>query len=433
LVAGVGFGVYFWMKSKPVAVAGPTPVGAPRTPGVETAWSDADASVPVTSRDPMWGERDASVTIVVFEDFQCPFCARYRTTLASVKEKYGPEKVRVIWKNNPLAFHKDARPAAIAGETIFRLGGSKAFWSFHDAAFASQSDLNGDSFERWARDAGVDVAQFRALRSSPEVAAKVDADAAGAKAAGAKGTPATFINGFLVEGAQPLERVVALVDGELAAAERARAAGTPADRVYVKLSSENKLKNPPAPAPKPSDDDDTKVWEVPVGDSPSRGPASAKVTVVVFSDFQCPFCARAVATIEQVRETYGDKVRIVWKNNPLAFHKQAAPAAELAIEAHEQKGNAGFWAAHDLLFKNQKALSDEDLEGYAATLKLDVVRARKAIAQQKHKSVIEADQALARKLSASGTPTFFINGRRLTGAQPFEKFKAAIDRELERR
>ncbi|MEZ4298366.1 MAG: thioredoxin domain-containing protein [Polyangiaceae bacterium] len=420
-------------NSRPVA----TPIGSdPSEVAVAegTDWSDLDASVPVSSRDPMWGSRTAPVTLVVFSDFECPFCGKFRSTIDAVKEQYGQQKLRVVWKHYPLPFHKNARPAAIAGEAVRRLGGSAAFFRFHDLAFSNQRDLNGDSYEQWAVAAGVDLEQFRSLVNDASVATKVDADIALAQTVGVKGTPNTFVNGFLVTGAQPLEKVTGIIDAEMASAERALAAGTPPDRVYVKLSKENALKNPaPTAKDKPAAaEDEEKVWDVPVGDSPARGPASAKVTIVVFSDFQCPFCARSERTMDDLREEYGTRIRIVWKNNPLAFHKQAAPAAHFALEARAQKGDAMFWAAHDLLFKNQTHLSDEDLESYATELHLDVARVRSAIRTSKHQLVIDEDKRLADKLGATGTPTFFINGHQIRGAQPIERFRARIDKELAR-
>jgi protein-disulfide isomerase len=432
LVMAAGLGAYVYVRAKASAAAASSSTPVAPAYGNDVPWDDSDAAVPASSRDPSWGARTAPVTVVAFEDFQCPFCARLRPTLAAVKERYGPNKVRVVWKHYPLPFHANARPAALAAEAAFRLGGSRAFWAFHDAAFANQSDLTQANYERWAAEAGVDLPKFRALQVSPAVGAKVDADASSAAAVGAQGTPNLFINGTLVAGAQPLETLTGVIDAEFAAAARALAGGTPADRVYFERSHANKAKNPTAGKRDAAAPDDDKVYDVPAGDSPSRGPASAKVTIVVFADFQCPFCARATPTLERVRETYGDKVRVVWKNNPLAFHQRAAPAAELALEARAQRGDDGFWAAHDLLFKNQSSLSEDDLLRHAAALKLDVARVRKALARERHKAVIDADQRLAERVSARGTPTFFINGHKLTGAQPFERFKALIDREFER-
>src|SRR5262249_9669297 len=111
--------------------------------------------------------------------------------------------------------------------------------------------------------------------------------------------------------------------------------------------------------------EDVKNYRVPIGSAPVRGKATALVTMVIFSDFQCPFCARVAPTVKQLSTEYSERLRIVWKNNPLSFHPRAEPAAELALEARAQKGDAGFWAAHDLIFANDGHLDDQDLEGIA--------------------------------------------------------------------
>lgn len=396
------------------------------------AWSDESAAVPVSSKDPVWGARTAPVTLVLFSDFECPFCTRVETTINQLKEKYGPDKLRIVWKNNPLPFHKNARPAALAAETVFRLGGSKAFWKFHDLAFQNQKALTPDNFEKWAVEAGVDRAKFKAAFDKQEYMAKIDADMAVGKTAGVTGTPASFINGVFLSGAQPIDKFTSVIDEQLKAAQAAIAAGTKPDKVYVKLSAENKAKAPPPRERERPQEDDKTVWKVPVGDSPVKGPATALVTIVEWSDFQCPFCSKVVPTVDELLKTYGDKVRFVWKNNPLPFHPRAEPAAELALEARAQKGNDGFWAAYDLLWKNHTKLNDEDLLGYAKELGLDVNRVKLAITEKKYNAIISADQDLADDLQASGTPHFFINGRRLVGAQPIDKFKTIIDEEIKK-
>ena len=121
------------------------------------------APVPVTAKDPMWGRADAPVTIVEISDFQCPFCSRVGDTMATIKKTYGPDKVRIVWKHNPLPFHKDARPAHEAAATVFGLGGNDAFWKFHDLLFQNQRNLGEANFEKWATQSGVDAAKFKAL------------------------------------------------------------------------------------------------------------------------------------------------------------------------------------------------------------------------------------------------------------------------------
>src|SRR2546430_13814033 len=115
----------------------------------DATWSDEDASVPISSKDPTWGARTAPVTLVLFSDYQCPFCGKVEETITQLKQKYGADKLRIVWKNSPLPFHKDARPAAIAGETVFRLGGNKAFWKWHETAFQNQRTLTPENFEAW--------------------------------------------------------------------------------------------------------------------------------------------------------------------------------------------------------------------------------------------------------------------------------------------
>ncbi|WP_438001301.1 thioredoxin domain-containing protein [Sorangium sp. So ce185] len=395
-------------------------------------WSDEDAAVPVSSKDPVWGARTAPVTMVVFSDFECPFCSRVETTINQLKDKYGPEKLRIVWKNNPLPFHKNARPSALAAETVFRLGGSKAFWKFHELAFQNQKSLTPDNFEKWAGEAGVDKAKFKAAYDRQEYMAKIDADMAVGKSSGVTGTPASIINGVFLSGAQPVDKFTAVIDEQLKAAQAAIAAGTKPDKVYAKLAAENKAKAPPQKERERPQEDDKTVWKVPVGDAPAKGPATALVTIVEWSDFQCPFCSKVVPTIDEILKTYGDKVRFVWKNNPLPFHQRAEPAAELAMEARAQKGEKGFWDAYELLWKNQQKLNDEDLLGYAKELGLDVEKVKAAIATKKHGAGIAADQELADDLQASGTPHFFINGRRLVGAQPIDKFKTIVDEEIKK-
>ena len=395
-------------------------------------WSDSESPIPVSSQDPVGGKRDAPVTIVTFSDFQCPFCSRVEPTLDQVKSTYGPDKVRIIWKNQPLSFHEKAKPAAEAAQTVFMLKGSDAFWKFHDTAFKNQQALSPESYEKWAVAAGVDANQFKQALASKKASKKVEEDQQLANKVGANGTPAFRINGVELSGAQPFDKFKEVIDKELQKANAKIAAGTPKDRIYVEMSKEN-FKN--APQKHEEDDDekeDTTVWKVPVGTSPVQGKADAAVTIAVFSDFQCPYCKRMEPTLAKVRETYGDKVRIVWKHEPLPFHPRAEPAAQLAMEARAQKGDKGFWEAHDKLFESQPKLDDADLEKVAADMGLNVDKVKAAIKEHKYKKEIDADMDLADDVQASGTPHFFINGRRLVGAQPYEKFQKVIDEEVKK-
>lgn len=164
-------------------------------------------------------------------------------------------------------------------------------------------------------------------------------------------------------------------------------------------------------------------------DDPVRGPANAPVTLIEFSEFQCPFCSRVGPTVKQVLETYGDKVRLVFRDYPLPFHNNAHGASEAAQCAHDQ---GRFWEYHDKLFANQQALAAENLKQYATDLGLDIAKFNECFESGRYKDRVDQDIAQGSSAGVRGTPAFFINGRFLSGAQPFEAFKTIIDEELER-
>jgi protein-disulfide isomerase len=164
-------------------------------------------------------------------------------------------------------------------------------------------------------------------------------------------------------------------------------------------------------------------------DDPAKGSAAAPVTIVLFSDFQCPFCARVSPTLEEVRRTYGEKVRIVWKHQPLSFHPNALPAAEAAEAAREQ---GKFWQMHDRLFAAQRELSPDTYQRLAKELGLDMRRFQESVRSGKARARIEEDQRLASRIGAMATPTMFVNGEKVEGAVPFSTLKAVIDRKLGR-
>ena len=168
------------------------------------------------------------------------------------------------------------------------------------------------------------------------------------------------------------------------------------------------------------------LHRVPLGDSPVLGPPEAPITVVAFSDFECPYCARAVASLEALRARYGERLRIVFRHMPLPYHRRAMAAHEAAVEAREQGGDEAFWAMHDRIFAFRD-IAPERLEGHARTIGLDVDRFRAALGDGRHRDRIAVDRRLGNELGVRGTPTFFINGRRLTGAKPPEAFAALIE------
>jgi protein-disulfide isomerase len=165
-------------------------------------------------------------------------------------------------------------------------------------------------------------------------------------------------------------------------------------------------------------------------DDPVLGLANAPVTIIEFSDFQCPFCQRVRPTLKQLRDAYGDRVRIVWKDFPLtSIHPQAFKAAEAGQCAREQ---GKFWEYHDRLFDNQQALQPEFLKKYAVDTGLDAAKFNACLDTAKYAERVQAQMGVGNQLGVSSTPSVFVNGRMVNGAQPYETFVAIIDEELER-
>lgn len=170
--------------------------------------------------------------------------------------------------------------------------------------------------------------------------------------------------------------------------------------------------------------------KVDVGNSPVKGPKDARVTIVEFSDFECPYCAKGKEVVEQILQAYPKDVKVVFKNLPLPFHDQAKPAAQAALAAGKQ---GKFWEMHDKLFDNQRDLNSDFYEKAAKELGLNVDQFKKDMQSEEIVKQVEADTKLAEKHGIQGTPGFFVNGVAVKGAYPFEHFKKIIDRWLEQK
>jgi protein-disulfide isomerase len=387
------------------------------------AGADQVYKVPADADSPSKGPATAKVTIVEFSEFQCPFCARVLPTMQQLLKDYEGQ-IRVVFKHNPLPFHKDA---PLASEAAMAAHAQGKFWEYHDKLFANQRALGRPELERYAADVGLDVAAFKAALDGGKHKGTIARDMAQARQFGAMGTPTFFLNGRKIAGASPVDAFKRVVDEEIKKADAALARGVRPEMLYAELTKGGLDRAAPPPPPRPAEDAKA-VYKVPVGkDEACKGEKNALVTIVEFSEFQCPFCARVLPTLDELFGTYRGKLRVCFKHNPLPFHKDAVPASIAAIEAHRQKK---FWKLHDILFKNQRALSRADLEKHAALAGLDVAKVKAALDTGKGKDVIDGHMKLAADLGARGTPTFFINGRKLVGAQPLSAFKALIDEEL---
>jgi protein-disulfide isomerase len=169
--------------------------------------------------------------------------------------------------------------------------------------------------------------------------------------------------------------------------------------------------------------DYNKVYNLPIGSSAVLGNRNARVTITEFSDFQCPYCARLQPTLEQVLKAYPNDVKLVYKDFPLSFHKNARNAAKAARAAGEQ---GKYWEMHDLIFENFSKLNDALYKDLAAKLNLDVARFTADFNSNKYDALIQQDINLGRQAGVTGTPTLYMNGKRMQ-RRSFEDFKQLIN------
>jgi protein-disulfide isomerase len=416
LVVGLVVG---WAIGHATGTGTPQPTATRPSPTAPARARPAEATVYRIPMDdsPVRGPSDALVTLTEFSDYQCPYCRQANTTVQQVERKYAG-KIRVVMKQFPLvSIHPQARPAALAA---LAAGAQGKYWEMHDKLFASPQ-LDPATLEGYARELGLDVERWKRDQQDPKLAAIITRDTDLGSNVGVGGTPAFFVNGRrLPGGAAPLDAFSTLIDEELAKGEAMVRQGIPASQVYSKLQEKAVTVTAPPPV--------IKKVDAPA-DAASFGPPMAKVTIVEWSDFQCPYCARAAPVVEQLRQAYPKDVRFVFRHLPLPMHPDAPMAARAAVAAQAQ---GKFWALHDWMYQHQRELDRASLEKQAAALGLDMVKFRAGMDAPQTQSRIEADQRAAGALGVNGTPTFFVNGREHVGGLPFEQLKGEIDREIAR-
>jgi protein-disulfide isomerase len=230
----------------------------------------------------------------------------------------------------------------------------------------------------------------------------VAADVQAGRDVGVTGTPALFINGRFLSGVQQAEALGEIIDDEL------RRAGYEVETTRFE---------PPRTA-------------VAADGFPAKGPEDAPVSVVEFSDFQCPACARVVEPLRRLADTYGERLRLVFRQFPLSrIHPNAQKAAEASLCANEQ---GRFWEMHDAMFADQEALGVDDLKRTALSLGLDPDPFDTCLDSDRYADEVAADLQAGRAAGVTGTPALFINGRLVSGVQSYETLAGIVDEELER-
>ena len=384
---------------------------------------------------PALGSADAPITIVEFSDYQCPFCQRHvaQTMPTLLVEMIETGRVRYEFKDFPLDnIHPEARGAAQAARCAAEQG-DEMYWAMHDTLFLFQSSWSGQGaqatavYADLANTIGLDGQAVVDCVNSGRYAEAVQADVDEGYANGVSGTPAFFINGYFVSGAQPYEVFELVVDAlETDSLEALfRQAYDRQVAAYLQQLAQQEAQAQQAP-PQP-----TGPMDVDTAESPSLGNPNAPITIVEFTDFQCPFCGRhAAQTFPLILENYVEAglVRYVFKDFPLGNHPQAPKAAEAARCAHDQ---GEFLTMHQLLFERQNAWSGQSnapalFSGYAAELGVDIALFDECLNSGKYEAAVMADLQEGISLGITGTPSFVVNGQLVVGALPYATFDQAF-------
>ena len=385
--------------------------------------------VEIPAHAPVWGAENASVTIVLFDDFECPFCSRLYGTYEQLKKDYDG-RIRIAFVNLPLGFHKKAKDAAYLAAAAHKQG---KFWEVYSFLFTKQKEWNRvPDFKEWLETNKADIpADWETLKKdmeSKDIEKTVEEDIKAASALGLRGTPASFINGRFISGALPIDSFKKVIDEEL---KKAEGKGAKGDALYREIIKDGKPAVAKTNGNKGEKEDPNKVYDIKLsGKEASKGAKNPKVTIIEFSDFQCPFCSKAFTTVENVAGKYKNDVKIIYKNLPLGFHKEAKPAALFAHAVKNLYGDEKFFQLAEVLYAKQnewKSNSEEKFAGYAKEIGADWAKVKAEIAKPETEAAVSEDIREAGNHNLRGVPAFFVNGKKVSGAKPADFFENMIE------
>ena len=444
------------VPASPTATAGATATTAATEPATAAA---APSSAPVVASEtykdlpvgftaegyPFRGSPDAPIVVYEYSDYGCPFCARYfvQTEPALDEAFVRDDQVRFVFRDFPLAeLHPNAPAAHTAALCVAEQGSAAQFWKMHDQLFSTQTVWTNmtdpqTQLGKLAEEVGVDMPRFNDCIASGAMKAKIEQSLGEGRELGITGTPTfNFVRSatndhFLLVGAQPYDQfagmITSLVAGETPpqAQQPAQESNQGSAQIPFWATAEGLAPDPDHPGLNMAGDF-------------YRGNPDAKVVVIEFSDFQCPYCRRHVEETQPILDedfVNTDKVLWVFKHYPLDFHPQAKAAAVAAECAADQQK---FWEMHDLLFKNVEQWSVSDpapvFAEYATELALDMEKFNSCLTAGDAQARVESDMSDGAPF-VQGTPTFIVlfngEGRIIPGALPADSFKSALQQILD--
>lgn len=406
----------------PASADAPTPVAPPAAGEPRPFVHAGDPPLPLTPAQPAFGRPDAVAHLVVFGDLHCPHTRRFLPSIDKLLLAF-PDDLQIVWRHRPLTAHVGARTSAELAQGLFRARGSGAFAGLLRSIGRHGGPLGAEEFLRVLAAQQVSEGERRRFGEQSGAKADVAEDLRLAGQMGVRATPTFYLNGSRIEGFLDHRALESLVRAEVRASRTLLGTGVRPSELYAARTRKNLI----------GIGSDVSARSCPpIGGAPVRGSNNALATLVVYSEFQCSHCRRLHTTLEEIFAKRGGDVRIAFKHFPLPNHAHARKASELAIEARRQKGDPGFWAVHDLLFEAQAELGASDVwERLASRAGLDTARALGALGRGDHTRVVQDDVREGDALEVKGTPTTFINGRRLEGARTAAELARVVDEEVD--
>lgn len=377
----------------------PAPPPSPAPPAVDQVWR-----VKIHKDDATLGKDDAPVKVVILSGFGCQSCSDFAK---DAKRLYGEYKGKVQFRFKHKIIppqHPDSEQASEAAACADKQG---KFWEFHDKLMENPFNIGRAALEGYAKDLRLKTRTWTKCLDKHETYGILTRDSVIANETGSHSFPNVLANGIRIGKPKNYDSLKALVDKQYAKAQEMIKGGTKARDVYDRSIAGGKF----FPQTEGS------RINFSTGDSPTFGSKKAKVEVVVFEDFQCPFCSKLAPNLKLFAKKNPGQVKIVYKHLPLnSIHPEAQLASEASMEAHSQ---GKFWEYHDKLYENQQALTKPDLLRYAQEVGLNMPRFQDALQSRKWKEFVDKDASEGQRAGISGTPSVFINGLKYAGPRGY--------------
>lgn len=388
-------------ESAPPPPPPPPPAPAPAAPsaGEGQVWK-----IPIHDTDPKLGPDTATVKVVVFSAFGCPQCSEFAGHMQKARAKYG-DKVQFRFKHKIIPpQHPDS---VLAAEASMAANAEGKFWDYHDKLMANSFAIDRPSLERYAGELKLNMGKFKKSLDDHTYRGILTRDSVLANEVGAHSFPNILANGIRIGKEKTYEQLELLIDGQLERAQKLLADGATAANLYEKSIEGGKF----------FPQYETPQMRFNTASSATLGPKDAKIELVVFEDFQCPFCSKLAPNLKLFQKNNPKDVKIVFKHMPLeSIHPEAMLASEASMAAHAQ---GKFWEYHDKLYDNQQSLDRASLERYAQELGLDMGKFKAALDGHTYKSAVTSDASEGQQAGISGTPTVYLNGYKYAGPRGY--------------